>query len=60
MTKLPSHYLPEKYKSKYISTEHLIELFKYIESQGTSAMNVALALDLIEREAISDYKQVQK
>ena len=60
MTKLPSHYLPKKHKERYITTKQIIELFRDVKRDGTTAMNVALALDLIEREAVTDWKELPK
>jgi hypothetical protein len=57
---LPSHYLPTEHKDKYIKTKDIIKLFQQVKKDGTSAMNVALALDLIEREALTwdEYKEI--
>lgn len=48
---LPSHYLPTQIRNKTITTKQLEHLYKHLKAQGVSAMNVALALDLIERES---------
>jgi hypothetical protein len=60
MEVLPSHYLPTEHKDKYINTKDIIKLFQQVKKDGYSAMNVALALDLIEREALTwdEYKEI--
>ena len=48
---LPSHYLPRSVRNKTLTLADLKRVCLDLEAQEVSAVNVALALDLIEREA---------
>ena len=49
--KLPSHYLPRELADMTLAPKTLRAIAKNLTAQGITGINVALALDLLTREA---------